>query len=113
MGLGGVYTEVLRDITLALAPVGEGQARDLLLGLRGAPMLQGARGRPPLDVEGAGAAIAALSRAAAAHPEIEEIEVNPLFVSQDTAVGLDARLVLRPAHRPQPPPASAANLPEG
>jgi acyl-CoA synthetase (NDP forming) len=100
VGLGGVYTEVLRDITLALAPVDDEQARELLLGLRGAPMLLGARGRPPVDVDGAAAAIAALSRAAAAHPEVEEIEVNPLFVSPETAVGLDARLVLRAPHRP-------------
>jgi succinyl-CoA synthetase beta subunit len=63
-------------------------------------MLRGARGRPPLDVDGAARAIAALSRAAAAHPEVEEIEVNPLFVSPETAVGLDARLVLRAPHRP-------------
>lgn len=100
VGLGGVYTEVFGDIRLALAPVDEGQARELVLGLRGAPMLLGVRGRPPLAVEAAAAAIAALSRTAAAHPEVEEIEVNPLFVSPETAVGLDARLVLRATHRP-------------
>ena len=57
-------------------------------------MLTGARGRTPVDVRAAAEAAAALSRVAAAHPEIAEIEINPLLVTPSGAVGLDARVVL-------------------
>ncbi len=65
----------------------------LLGSLRAAPLLSGARGRPAADVHAAARALAALSRVAAAHPELAEIEVNPLLVSPSQAIALDARLV--------------------
>jgi acetate---CoA ligase (ADP-forming) len=97
VGLGGVFTEILRDVAVALAPVEEPVARDLLLSLRTAPLLRGARGRPAVDLDAAASAVAALSRVAAAHPEIAEIEVNPLLALPNGAVGLDARIVPRVA----------------
>jgi acyl-CoA synthetase (NDP forming) len=96
VGLGGVFTEVLGDVAVALAPVDEASARELLLSLRAAPLLQGARGRRAVDLGAAASAVAALSRVAAAHPEIAEIEVNPLLALPDGALGLDARVVMRP-----------------
>ncbi|HEX6583519.1 MAG TPA: acetate--CoA ligase family protein, partial [Thermoleophilaceae bacterium] len=93
VGLGGVFTEVLRDVAVSLAPVDEATARELLLSLRGAPLLLGARGRPAVDLDAAVAAIVAVSRVAAAHPEIAEVEVNPLLALPQGAVGLDARIV--------------------
>ena len=92
--LGGVYAEVLDDVAVALAPVGEDHAERMLLSLRAAALLRGVRGRPPVDVRAAARALAALSRVAAAHPEIAEIEVNPLLALPDRALGLDARIVL-------------------
>ena len=94
VGLGGLFTEILHDVAVALAPVDEPRARALLLSLRAAPLLQGARGRPPLAVDAAAAALAALSRVAAEHPELAAIEVNPLLALPDGALGLDARLEL-------------------
>ena len=94
VGLGGVYAELLRDVRLALAPAGAGELEALLLSLRGAGILTGARGRAAVDVRAAAEAAAALSRVAAAHPEIAEIEINPLLVTPGGAVGLDARIVL-------------------
>jgi hypothetical protein len=94
VGMGGLYTEVLGDVAVALAPIGEADAERLIGSLRGAPLLLGARGRPALDVPAAARATAALSRAAAEHPEIEELEINPLLVLPEGAVGLDARIVL-------------------
>jgi acetate---CoA ligase (ADP-forming) len=95
VGLGGVFTEVLSDVAVALAPVDDATARELLLSLRAAPLLKGARGRRAVDLDAAAAAVAALSQVAAAHPEIAEIEVNPLLVLPEGALGLDARVVLR------------------
>jgi acyl-CoA synthetase (NDP forming) len=94
VGIGGLYTELLRDVAVALAPIQEDEALDLLQSLRGAPLLVGARGRPPVDLTAAARAAAALSLLAARRPEIAEVEVNPLLVTPDGALGLDARLVL-------------------
>jgi acyl-CoA synthetase (NDP forming) len=91
---GGVHAEVFRDAAVALAPVDEAAAEELVRSLASAPLLTGARGRPPLDVAAAAGAAAALSRFAAAHPEVAEVEVNPLLVRREGAVGLDARIVL-------------------
>jgi acetate---CoA ligase (ADP-forming) len=95
VGLGGLYTEVLGDVTVALAPVDDATARELLLSLRAAPLLRGARGRRAVNLDAAASAVAALSRVAAAHPEVAEIEVNPLLALPDGALGVDARVVLR------------------
>jgi acyl-CoA synthetase (NDP forming) len=94
VGLGGIHAEVLRDVAFALAPIDSGRARDLLAGLRSAALLHGCRGRPPVDLEAAAGAVAALSTLAAAHPEISEIEINPLLVGTDGALALDARVIL-------------------
>ena len=94
VGMGGLYTEVLADVRTALAPVNESVAERLLLELRGAPLLRGARGRPALDVAAAARAAAALAPFAAGHPEVAAVEVNPLLVLPEGVVGLDARLVL-------------------
>ena len=93
VGLGGIYAELLRDVAVTLAPAGAGELEELLLSLRGAGVLTGARGRAPLDVGAAAAAASALSRVAAAHPELAELEINPLLVLRDGVVGLDARIV--------------------
>jgi acyl-CoA synthetase (NDP forming) len=94
VGMGGLYTEVLSDVAAALAPVDETEAERLIRSLRAAPLLEGARGRPALDTAAAARAIAVLSRVAAEHPEIDEVEINPLLVLPDGALGLDARIVL-------------------
>jgi acyl-CoA synthetase (NDP forming) len=91
---GGLHAETLRDVAAALAPVDETAAEQLIHSLASAPLLLGARGRPPLDVAAAVRAIAALSGFAAAHPEVVEVEVNPLLVLPEGVVGLDARIVL-------------------
>jgi hypothetical protein len=93
VGLGGVFTETLDDVAVALAPVGTAEAEAMLRSLRGAPLLLGARGRPPVDVRACAEAVAALSRVAAAHPELTELEVNPLLALPSGALALDARAV--------------------
>jgi succinyl-CoA synthetase beta subunit len=90
---GGVHAEILRDTAVALAPVTQTQAEAMIRSLRVAPVLLGARGRPVVDVAAAAAALAALSRVAAVHPELAEIEVNPLLVTPAGAVALDTRVV--------------------
>jgi acyl-CoA synthetase (NDP forming) len=101
-GAGGLYAEVLRDTAVALAPVSVAQAEGLLRALRTAPLLLGARGRPVLDIGAAAAALSALSDAAAAHPELAELEINPLLVMESGVLALDARFVATPIPEQEP-----------
>lgn len=94
VGLGGVFTEVFADTALAIAPVTSAGARRLLLSLRAAPLLLGARGREPVDLEALSDLVSRVSRLAAAHPELAELELNPVFAGTSGAVALDARVVL-------------------
>jgi acyl-CoA synthetase (NDP forming) len=93
VGLGGIYAELFHDLAVALAPVTVEQGVRLIESLHGAELLLGYRGRPRLDVEAAAGALSALSRLAAEHPEVGEIEINPLLVLERGVLGLDARLV--------------------
>ncbi|MER5462270.1 acetate--CoA ligase family protein [Streptomyces sp. NPDC002668] len=94
VGLGGVLTEALHDVAFSLAPVPAGRAGTLLSSLRTAALLRGVRGRPAVDVAAAAAVIERITAVAAAHPEIAELEVNPLLVRPEGVLALDARAVL-------------------
>ena len=73
VGLGGVFAEVLADTALALAPVSVSAARRLVLSLRAALLLLGARGREPVDPQALADTISRVSHLAAAHPEVAEL----------------------------------------
>jgi acetate---CoA ligase (ADP-forming) len=91
VGGGGTAVELLDDVALALAPLEPDEAAALLRRLRTFPLLDGFRGGPRLGIEAAAVAIAAVTRVAAAHPELAEVEVNPLLVGPDFALAVDAR----------------------
>ena len=93
VGLGGVYAEVFRDVAVALAPVEAAEAEQLVRSLRCAPLLEGARGKPVLDIAAAARAASALSHLAVCAPWLAELEINPLLVTPSGVLGLDARLV--------------------
>lgn len=93
VGMGGTATEVMRDVQVALAPVDEAGAARMLERLRTAALLGEHRGRSAVDVAAAARTVARLSEYAAAHPEIAELEVNPLLVSPSGATALDARII--------------------
>ena len=93
VGLGGIYAELLSDVAVALAPVEPDEAEELLRSLRCAPLLNGARGRAPVDIGAAARAASALSHLAARAPWLAELEINPLLVTPSGVLGLDARLV--------------------
>src|SRR5206468_2451377 len=90
------------DVAVALAPVDAAGARELVLSLRGAALVTGARGRPPVAVAAAAETIAAVSLLGASCPDIDEKEINPLLVTRAGAVALDARVI------PSIPTSSAA-----
>ncbi|WP_405605139.1 acetate--CoA ligase family protein [Streptomyces sp. NBC_01410] len=94
VGLGGVLTEALNDVAFALAPLPAARAEQLLRGLRSAALLTGVRGRPAVDVAAAAEVIERITTVAAAHPEIAELEVNPLLVRPEGVLALDSRAVV-------------------
>lgn len=94
VGAGGVLTELLHDTQCALGPLSPADALRLLNQLRAAPLLNGYRGKPRVNVAAAANLIAELSQFAAAHPEIAEIECNPVAVTPHEAIALDARIIL-------------------
>jgi acyl-CoA synthetase (NDP forming) len=92
-GLGGVTVELMKDVTTRLAPVSEAEALEMIRSVKGFPLLDGFRGRPPADVPALARAVCALSRLAAANAKtVRTIEVNPLLVldAGEGVVALDA-----------------------
>jgi acetyltransferase len=79
-GMGGVWTELLRDSALRLAPVDQEEALVLLTGLKSAPLLAGFRGAPPRDRGALAALIARVSWLALEYPDLEELDLNPVLV---------------------------------
>jgi acyl-CoA synthetase (NDP forming) len=80
-GLGGIFAEVLKDVAFRLAPVTRSMAREMIAEIKGHPLLTGARGRPPADIDALADAIVKLSALAVDLEEnLAELDVNPLFV---------------------------------
>ncbi|MBI5116745.1 acetate--CoA ligase family protein [Candidatus Poribacteria bacterium] len=96
-GLGGIYVEVLKDVSFRIAPLSVEDARQLIRGIRSLPLLQGARGEKPIHIEGIVESLLRLSQLVTDFPEIFEIDINPLKVFPEgrEPVALDARLTLK------------------
>ena len=98
LGLGGIFVEVLRDVTFRIAPFGVEEAHRMIAELRGAAILDGARGQPPCDLEALAVSLSRLSLfAAAQRRQVTSIDINPLLVRPrgEGAAALDA-LILTP-----------------
>jgi acetate---CoA ligase (ADP-forming) len=94
VGLGGIWVEVLNDTSLRLLPVDAAEVRRMLGELRGLPLLQGARGATPANLDAVAGAIAALGEAALAlDGTLRALEVNPLWVNGDQVEALDVLVI--------------------
>ncbi|MGC9605471.1 MAG: acetate--CoA ligase family protein [Minisyncoccia bacterium] len=93
-GLGGIFTEALKDTSLRVAPIGKETANDMIREIRGIKILSGLRGEPSVDFGALADIIVKLSKLAMAHPEIKEIDLNPVMASPDGAVIADARVMI-------------------
>lgn len=96
-GLGGIYVEVLKDVTFRVAPIDRRQAREMLSEIRGFQLLRGVRGEPPSDMDAIVDVLLRLSQLVTDFPEIVEIDINPLMVFEQGkgALGIDMRLILK------------------
>lgn len=99
LGLGGVVAEALVDVAVAPECVSFTEAVDLADELTGRALLDGFRGGPVADRAALGAVLVALGGLLLAHPELEDVEINPLRVTADGLVALDAVLTRREEHR--------------
>ena len=82
-GLGGIFAEVLKDVAFRLAPVTPSVAREMIAEIKGYPVLAGARGKPPADVDALADAIVKLSALAIdLQDHLAELDINPLFVME-------------------------------
>jgi acetyltransferase len=97
LGAGGVWVEVLADVAHRVLPVPDAEIEAMLDQVRSARVLNGGRGHLPVDRRPVVAAARAVAETLLRHPEIVEIDVNPLFVYPDRVVPVDARVVLGPA----------------
>lgn len=95
-GLGGILVEVLRDVVFRVAPIRRPDARDMLNGIRGRRLLGEVRGAPPVDQRALEDILLRLSFLAADHPEILEVDINPLLATAAGATAADARILLEP-----------------
>lgn len=95
LGLGGLFVEVLDDVQLRLLPVQPPEVMEMLRSLRGWPLFQGARGRPPVDGAAVAEAVTRLSRVALRlGSDLEAVEANPLWCRGDQAEVLDALVIM-------------------
>ena len=94
-GLGGVLVETQRDVQLAVAPVDTDQARAMLSSLRGAAILGGLRGSPPVHLGFVAETIVAIGDLMVAHPEIAELDLNPVLAGPAGCVAVDWRISTR------------------
>ena len=95
-GLGGIFTEILQDVVFRVAPLKLRDAQDMMTGIKGHKILGAVRGMPAVDEDLLRKSILAVSQIAIDHPEIAEIDINPLIIRGKRPVAVDALVVLSP-----------------
>ncbi|MGN6188789.1 MAG: bifunctional acetate--CoA ligase family protein/GNAT family N-acetyltransferase [Conexibacter sp.] len=104
-GAGGRAVELLHDVAVRLTPVTDRDARAMVGALAIAPLLRGARGEPPVDLPALEQVVLRIGALVDAHPEIAELDCNPVIAHPGGAVVVDARVRVVPATPPRPAPA--------
>ena len=95
VGLGGIFVELFKDVQLAPAPLSKTQAEHMIKSLKGYPLLNGYRGSVPCKVDALTELLVAISQAAAQGKDmIRELDINPVFVTEDGVAIADALLVV-------------------
>jgi len=96
-GLGGIFVELLKDVSFRVLPLTERDARQMVNDIKGRAILDGLRGQTPVDKAAICELILNVGEFIEQHPEIQELDMNPVFVYADGAVAVDARIVLTQA----------------
>lgn len=94
-GIGGILAELEPDVAFALAPLDSTEAEKLIHSLRSRKLMQGFRSMPPLDTQAMTKLLINLGNLGAAHPEITQIDINPLMVYNGHPIAVDANIIVR------------------
>jgi acyl-CoA synthetase (NDP forming) len=98
-GLGGIYVEVLRDVAFGVAPLSREEAEEMVRLIRGAKLLLGVRGQPPVDLAGLVDLILRISQMSVENPEILELDLNPVICYPERVVAVDVRMTIAEEER--------------
>jgi len=93
-GLGGIFVEVLKDVSFRIVPLEPRDAKQIVREIKGFAVLEGVRGQPAVDIEALERMILQVSDFAAQRPDVAELDLNPVIAYPDGAVAVDARIVL-------------------
>ncbi len=100
-GLGGIMVEILQDVSFRVLPLTTANARKMIEQTRSYPILNGARGKPPLDKQTLRKLLVLCSEIVEAYPEILEMDLNPVIVHEKGLSIVDLRVILRADERCQ------------
>jgi acetyl-CoA synthetase (ADP-forming) len=93
-GLGGIFVELLKDVTFRIAPITEQEAAEMIVSVKAYPLLNGYRNTPPADIDAIVRSLLAVSKLITEHPEIKELDLNPIMAYEKGAKTVDARIIL-------------------
>lgn len=93
-GLGGIFVEVLKDVTFRIAPIADDEAMEMISEVKAYPLLMGYRKTPPADLKAISNILLSTSRLVMDHMEIKELDLNPIIVYEKGAKTVDARIIL-------------------
>jgi len=93
-GLGGIFVEVLKDVSFRIIPLNKRDAKEMIEDIKGYPALQGYRGKEPADIPALMEMILKISKVMEENPEIKELELNPIMAYKKGALAVDARIIL-------------------
>jgi len=93
-GLGGIFVELLKDVSFRIAPITADDAREMITQLKAYPLLKGFRNSPPADIDALVSVLLSTSRLVMENPEIKELDLNPVLVYEKGAKTVDARIIL-------------------
>ena len=93
-GLGGIFVEVLKDVTFRIAPISVAEAKSMVMEINAYPIIKGARGEKPRDQEALADALSRFSQLTIDFPEIKELDANPVLLYEKGMIVVDARIIL-------------------
>lgn len=95
-GLGGILVEILKDISFRIVPLTMRDANEMIREIKGYPVLEGYRGQEPANIAVLEQMLLKVSEFVESKPEIKELDINPIFAYRDSALAIDARVILEP-----------------
>jgi acyl-CoA synthetase (NDP forming) len=93
-GLGGIFTEIYDDVAFRVAPIDEVDATNLIRELKGHKLLEGARGKPPADIDSIVSILTNVSNLMLEHSSISQLDLNPVIVYPNSACAVDFRIII-------------------